>query len=350
MTFRWSSPALSRTSPGRSVCTPRLVALVLACSIVASGQVRAEAALRGIASRGPSAVTVGDGGRVLFSWPAPHNLGWNAAEKRTTENLNCVSIGDAGYFAVGNGGKVMRSTDTEQIGTAWQLMGSRTTQDLFGLSHGLSKMVAVGDSAVIIRLDAPTGIVWTRVAAEKVPTRKRLVSVSCGPSYTAAVGDSGTIVWSLTSSMDLWTLAGSVPTTENLRGVDDIPGSPSRFFAVGENGTLLRSDGLGSQWTAIETTTTADLNAVTFFGFFGVAVGDGGTILYTNGGSQWQAVDSGTDRDLYAVSYTGSGAGGGFVAVGEQNTILWSAFGNQWQSVAVPARRTSWGSVRGGFR
>jgi photosystem II stability/assembly factor-like uncharacterized protein len=139
----------------------------------------------------------------------------------------------------------------------------------------------------------------------------------------------------------------NVPVTVDLHGVTD--GPDQRFWAVGTGGTILRSlPNPLDPWTVIgEEVTTEDLNAITFFGSIGIAVGNNGTILYSNGGSTWAQVDSPTTARLNGVGYTGSGQGGGFVAVGEGQTVIWSQLGTIWTDAVVPVRNASWGSIRG---
>jgi photosystem II stability/assembly factor-like uncharacterized protein len=322
-----------------------LILLVVGLSALAAGTACARDALTGIASRGTTSVAVGDSGRILYSPQAPH-VTWFAANPATIMDLNAVAIGANDYIAVGDRGMLFRSADG--TGVTWLPRSSRTTKDLFGVHNTATRVVAVGDSGVITYSATLSSDNWTLVASR--PTRKALRSISAGGSqWAVAVGDSGTIIWAPASPATVWYLASTVPTTENLRSVSVGWGNSPQFWAVGEGGVILRSTPNAQVWTELVSPVTTDLNGVVFEGLIGIAVGDGGTILYSNGGSIWTKVETPTMANLYAVAHTGSGAGGGFVAVGEDQTILWSALGTAWELKPVPVKKTSWGAIRGGW-
>lgn len=111
----------------------------------------------------------------------------------------------------------------------------------------------------------------------------------------------------------------------------------SKFIAVGEGGSVLYSTDIAT-WTAGTSSTTKNLNAVASSGSVAVAVGQDGTIIRSTDGQTWTAatsVPAGTGH-LNGVSYAGSGL---WVAVGANCTVLTSSDGNTWtaQSVASSA-------------
>ena len=334
----------------RSIRILLWVTCMVACTAAAAG---AADALRGVASRGVSAVTVGDAGRILYTWEAPHNDAWYGADWLLIGDLHAVTTTANGYTAVGVGGLVTRSVDATGYGSQWIAENSGTTDHLFGVTHAGDRLVAVGDSATVIWKRSQSQGEWTLVDSAGVPTRQVLRATAGNNSYTVAVGDSGTVLWTGSFNLGSWTAADVVPTDANLRGVALGPGAvPGRFWAVGEGGVILRSIPNGNEWESLGSPTSADLNAVAFDpGYIGIAVGDGGVILYSNGGDNWVIAETGElAADLYGVSYTGSGAGGGFVAVGDDNTILWSQFGLVWQEGVVATEETSWGKIRASWR
>ena len=314
-------------------------------------------ALRAVASRGASAVAVGDGGRILYAVQAPHNQAWIAADTYLFDTYYAVTTSANDYVTVGANGRAMRSFDAEGYGSRWIPEATRVSIDLYGVSHAGNSLAAVGDSGLVIWKQSQSQGQWLRVEPQNVPTSRALRSVASNNALTntitTAVGDSGTILWSV--GLTLWNVATTVPTDADLRGVASGPGTPpGRFWAVGTGGTVLRSIPSATEWELLDPPVSVDLNAVVFSpplhqGTVGVAVGDAGTILWSNGGHLWNEVDSPTTENLYGVAYTGSGLGGGFVAVGEGNTILWSADGISWNDVLVPIRKTTWGSIRGSW-
>ena len=314
--------------------------------------VQGAAALRGVASRGFSAVAVGDAGRILYTFEAPHNDAWHGAEWPLFEDLRAVTTTGTGYVAVGQSGIVIRSVDPSGYGSQWLAENSGTTFDLYGVAHAGNRLVAVGDSAVVLWKQDQSQGDWLLVDPAGVPTGRALRATAGNNSYAVAVGDSGTVIWTYALNMATWNQVADLPTDVDLRGIGAGPGAaPGRFWAVGEGGVILRSLPNVTQWDLLSSPTTVDLNGVAFFGLYGVAVGDDGTILYSNGGDIWTPVDAaGTTEDLYGVAYTGSGAGGGFVAVGDENAVLWSHDGLVWQGAIVATREASWGSIRGSWR
>lgn len=126
---------------------------------------------------------------------------------------------------------------------------------------------------------------------------------------------------------------GSNPTTSNKLNAVFFP-DYTTGYAVGDNGTILKTNDAGLTWTVQTSGTTKNLKALYFAGTYdGWACGAGGTILRTtNGGTTWQPLTSGTTQTLNAIYFTGSV---GFVA-GTNGTVLkttnngtnWSTAGN----------------------
>jgi hypothetical protein len=344
----------------RTFIAPILIGLsVLALSCLPLPRADAADALYAVGTRGASAVAVGDLGRILRAYPAPHNTNWISAGHTTNTTLRAVAAGGTDYFAVGDEGKILQSSDPAGQGMSWILQDAGTTLNLTGIAHGSSRMVAVGDSAAIFLSTNLEGGLWQRAAPANIATKKRLKGVAGNQYFVVAVGDSGTVIWSRSSTMLSWAKPSSIPTTHDLRFVASEPlGSTSpRFWAVGAGGAILLSSSTpGVAWTLQASPVSVDLNAVAIYRLLpdnvliAVAVGDGGTILRSADTATWTQVDSGTQSNLYGVAYTGSGAGGGFVAVGEGNTILWSPTGLSWSNVLVPVQKTTWGATRAAWR
>lgn len=325
----------------------RYCALILCLMLAVTETSAARDALFGVASRGTSAVAVGDSGRILYATQAPHNSVWNRATSNPRQPMRAVTIAANDYVAVGDLGTLLRSTS--EVGNVWGPVSSGTLKDLFGVTLvPFTCLIAVGDAGTVIRSASVDTDGWTHIS---VPTERKLHAIDAGSLRIVAVGDSGTVIWAASTIPGAWSEASVVPTTEDLLGVAEGPGNPStRFWAVGRNGTLLRSLPNADQWEILDSTVGVDLHAIAFQPpayTIGVAVGDDGTILFSNGGGTWTAVDSHTTAHLYGVGYTGSGGGGGgFVAVGDSNVILWSGNGTAWQDVIVATQPQTWGGIR----
>ncbi|MCX7851072.1 hypothetical protein, partial [Thermus sp.] len=106
---------------------------------------------------------------------------------------------------------------------------------------------------------------------------------------------------------------------------------PRGFVAVGRGGTLLYSpDGLA--WQPVPSGTGASLEGVAWGAGRFVAVGGQGTLLTSEDGLRWRPVGLGRKAWLADVAWGGRR----FVAVGEGGVILVSPDGFLWQ--AVPSR------------
>jgi|GEM_PF-3067982 len=312
-----------------------------------------------VSSRGASAILVGEEGRIMRAYPAPHNSIWLSAAKIVDGTLRAAATGASDYFAVGDDGAILQSTDPEGRGITWMLgRAASPGLNLRGLARSFRRMVAVGDSGAVFLSGDFEGNGWTRVDSAAVPTRRTLRGIAGGTFYMAAVGDTGTVIWCRSNAPITWSAATTVPTEKDLRAVAVEPtGSTNpRFWAVGAEGTILKGNPFALEWEALFCPVSNGLNAIALFRLLpdnvliGIAVGDGGVILRSVGGAIWNVVDSGTQQDLRGIAYTGSGAGGGYVAVGDENTILWSPTGLDWQAVVVPTAPTSSGGIRGSWR
>ena len=94
-------------------------------------------------------------------------------------------------------------------------------------------------------------------------------------------------------------------------------------WAVGEGGTILRTENAGASWQTQTSGTINILGSIQMAadGQRGWAVGDGGTILRTeNAGASWRTQTSGTTNDLRSIQTAADGQRGW--AVGQGGTIL----------------------------
>ncbi len=125
-------------------------------------------------------------------------------------------------------------------------------------------------------------------------------------------------------------------TSVNLHALDAI--DREHVWVVGESGTILKlvptmetDEDTGEEyqsntWESLSSGTVANLRGVHFLDVnIGFAVGDGGTILRTNdGGSTWIEASTGTGEDLVDIT---SATPSNIVAVGANGTVVVSADG-----------------------
>ena len=192
-------------------------------------------ALRGVASNGRRIVAAGH----MSVWVSLNGsdftryyLDSNGAGL-ITKWLRDVIYAEGKFVAVGNGGGVLYSAD----GITWYqaTLPSGYGRDLFGVSYGNGRFVAVGDEGPNQggALTSSDGIVWEQFRTGA----GQLNGITFGNGKFVAVGTGGTILSSDTGAR--WVRAGDVPTSEHLNGVTF---GGRKFIAVGQNGTLLKSE------------------------------------------------------------------------------------------------------------
>lgn len=100
-----------------------------------------------------------------------------------------------------------------------------------------------------------------------------------------------------------WSLLNS-GTSADLLAVD-FPFDATTGFAVGRNGTILKTTNAGNSWKKQKSRTRKRLSDVAFVtNDIGFVVGDDGKFLKTtNGGTTWTALSTGTTQDLFAVTF-----------------------------------------------
>jgi photosystem II stability/assembly factor-like uncharacterized protein len=136
-------------------------------------------------------------------------------------------------------------------------------------------------------------------------------AVAVGEFCTVIINTVGTSGWSV--------IPKAAGLRETLRGVCMI--DPLTATAVGENGTIIRTDAAGVSWTVQSSGTSETLYDVTFTSLTtGYAVGGSGTLLKTtDGGVNWVPLPSGTTEMLKGVSFSHPDTG---AVVGSGGTIL----------------------------
>lgn len=127
-----------------------------------------------------------------------------------------------------------------------------------------------------------------------------------------------------------WKWQNPLPTGDVLKDVKFV--TPEKGWAVGNNGTILKTTDKGETWLVYETGVQSDIRAVSFSdSLHGWAVGENGLILKTtNGGADWQVLASGSVEVLTSVYFVNSLKG---CVVGSNGTILRTTNGgNTWNT------------------
>lgn len=188
-------------------------------------------------------------------------------------------------------------------------------------------------------------------AQQRLPTAGDLTAAAVGSNGAViAVGEGGTV---LTSDPGVTTFTARDPGSDGR--LNGVVMHINQGFLVGNDGVIVQVTNNGQQLTAQangQAEPRQHLRAVAYAGApqqllqAFVAVGDGGTILRTEGAFSFpafQPVSSGTTAQLRAVARCSSSSGacsgaGVLIAVGGNGLILRSTdTGNTWTAVAPPA-------------
>jgi photosystem II stability/assembly factor-like uncharacterized protein len=182
------------------------------------------------------------------------NLGliWHEANSPTAQTLQGIASFNGVYYAVGNEGALIDSSD----GTNWNLGDPLGSVTLSGLAASSDRLVAVGDNgAAFISLD---GAMW----------------------FNANVPINGNWLYKI----------------RYLNG---------NFIVVGENGTILTSTDNGNTWDTRTSGVANWLNDVTYIGDTYYVCGNQGTVLSSTNLATWTQLDMITGKSLYGVASNG---------------------------------------------
>jgi photosystem II stability/assembly factor-like uncharacterized protein len=108
-----------------------------------------------------------------------------------------------------------------------------------------------------------------------------------------------------------WFWQNPLPQGHSLRSIDFADNNTG--WAVGTNGTILKTTNGGTHWTLQTSGTTTELRSVDFAdNSTGWAVGEVGTILRTtNSGTNWTPQSSGITNWLWEVEFADNSIGWG---------------------------------------
>ena len=146
-------------------------------------------------------------------------------------------------------------------------------------------------------------------------------------------GGAGTVAQSLN-----WRVP--TPTGANMKGVTHGAG---KFLAVGSGGSVVIS-GDGTNWLAVNSSTTKQLNAVAHGNGVYVAVGDGATVISSPDGLTWTArsLASSPLQNFVGVAF----GNGTFVAVNLVNEVFTSTDGIAWTKVVNSSASAFWNNLK----
>ncbi|MCU0342323.1 MAG: YCF48-related protein [Ignavibacterium sp.] len=135
------------------------------------------------------------------------------------------------------------------------------------------------------------------------------------------------ILSSNTFSQQGWFWQNPYPGSCGYRDIEFV--SENSIWAVGYNGTIVKSTDGGNTWQNIYLNLSIELTGLSFIDeMHGTIAGENGTIIHTtNGGIDWQWQESGTSSYLTAVSFLNNDIG---IAVGGAEVLKTTDGGNTW--------------------
>jgi hypothetical protein len=260
-------------------------------------------------------------------------------------------------WAVGEAGTIVRRTGSTNL-----LLGSGTTQTLFGIATVGTDLVMVGQGGIALRGSSGG------VTPEASGIGQDLYAVSATATGAIAVGAAGKIV---RRSGFAWNSDTSL-TTQTLRAVGSNNGE---LFAVGDAGTVLANSGTawrvvndslfgvknltavaslsglahigsltgevlrqGTPWSRVCCTNLPDIRGMTSGGMGLLAVGMtvGGVVMHSADGSTWTAAIDGAPSAFYGTTASATEAW----VVGDAGVMQSSTNGLSWQKVSAGATGT----------
>ncbi|AKU13896.1 hypothetical protein AzCIB_4003 [Azoarcus sp. CIB] len=240
---------------------------------------------------------------------------------------------DRVVWAVGSGGKIVRSEDG---GQSWTRQASSTDANLQGIAAWDEQgAIAVGNNGVVV-VTADAGRTWTRaeIPASSNPNKLFRVRIANGAAW--AVGEFGALLRSDDRGTS-WTRV----LPEEDRAWNDITFVGDAGWLVGEFGALMKSADGGATWDTVEMPNKVSLMSVAFRDAqHGVAAGLAGALLVTvDGGASWQQVPAFTREHFYSVVWDE----GRWLAVGDKGVMATALpDGGQWQLGRVAEGDVSW--------
>ncbi len=275
--------------------------------------------LRGIAaSPSGSFAAVGSLGLILTSSNA---VTWQMVSSRTREEIYSVAYANGQFVAVGGspyyiGGPVgSAAVFASTNGYDWQVSLTNLENQLSAVAFGNGLWVVCGyDGAIYTSIDAAN---WTD---HSLPTTHALHQLVYGNGRFVAFSGFSDLVYHSTNGVD-W-VGANIPFASQINGAKFING---RFMAVGENGLVLSSND-GLTWANTNAPGAGSLNTIAY-GKGRYVAGGYFVLAYSFDGTTWTVQPA--PIQVYDIQFID----GWFVAVGNSHGMLVSRDGVQWASV-----------------
>jgi len=309
-------------------------------------------------------VAVGDKGAIAMS---VDGIDWEPRESRTDASLRSIIFDGSQFMIVADDGTLLSSA----TGNEWVSQPSGAAFEPVALGYGNGTYVLLGtlSSTFLVSGDGvswsphalPSGCEFDRganiafAAGMFVASGQCLMSSSDGTVWTMHVK---TGIWSVAYGNGSFVAAGDTGTFEvsvdGSNWTEKVTGSAANMAGVAYGGgqyigigsslgnvVSISSDGVNWDFAPIdyslngnsqyESGFTATLKAIVFGSGIFVAVGESGTIVYSQDGVDWNAATHDLPQVLHAIAYGPDG----YVAVGDKGTIQTTMDGQTWTTIAL---------------
>ena len=248
---------------------------------------------------------------------------WYQYQHSSMQNMNDLY----GNIVVGNSGVILKRISNLQ----YEQVTSGTNVNLYSIAKISNPVIITGANGVILKGDAfatSFELLNTGVSEDLYSAERMLITTNPFPIRFFAVGKNGTIIRS-NDNGETWTQVTS-PVTSDLNKLFVPNGLWTNGWIAGNGGVVLRTTDAGDTWSIVNTPVTTDLTSVVFTSQnTGYVTSNNGLILKTtNAGSSWTQLNTGTTENLKSI-YFRTGTNG--FAVGENSIILQTTnAGNTW--------------------
>ncbi len=232
---------------------------------------------------------------LLVSLPVLAGGSWQEKEYGTIQGLrSMIQVGDT-YFAAGNNGNVIVSTDGAET---WSLFEQNASVYWQAMGIQGDRLWMIGEGGAM-RESTDAGVTWQNVTTD---VSENLYDVDASDGSAYLVGAGGRIM-SFHPEAKIW-LSQTSPVTVALNAVQDVGNDV--VWAVGSEGYLVQTPDAGANWYNKGRVADDELHGVWFTsGTDGWVVGRNGTVRKTtDAASSWSSVSiSGiTTQTLYDVA------------------------------------------------
>lgn len=239
-------------------------------------------------------------------------------------------------WAVGTGGRIIRSEDAGETWTIQETPTQKNLQDI--AARNPSTALVVGDQGTVLITD-DAGQTWTQmdVSLREFGDQLLQAHVETEPDRWWITGTFGTVLRSIDRG-ETWEMAHP----EMDVAWNDVTVAPDgTIWIVGEFGRLRRSNDGGETWEDVDIDTDISLMSMAFADKnHAVVVGLSGTVGYTvDGGQSWEMVSSGHENHLFDVGWSGQD----YVAVGNAGMVgRGEVGGRDWDFFRLAENNFSW--------